>query len=137
MCTVNPACCAKSPPLHHPRRRAPRRIQRDGRSTAGFGTAGAGSDFLRQKQPVRASGAGNAETPGRAGNPLVFHGGGRRNTGACWKEKSENRNKADWTKTSHIELKNTKKRLCNKRGKDCRKSKINYKTNRNTHLNEF
>lgn len=82
-------------------------------------------------------GAGNVETPGRAGDPLVFHGGGRRDTGACWKEKSENRNKADWTKTSHIELKNTKKRLCNKRGKDCRKSKINYKTNRNTHLNEF
>ena len=92
VCAVNPARCAKSPPLHHPRRRAPRRVQRDGRSTVGFGTAGAGPDFLRQKQPVRASSAGNAETPGRAGNPLVFHGGGRRNTGACWKEKSENRN---------------------------------------------
>lgn len=123
VCTVNPACCAKSPPLHHPRRRAPRRVQRDGRSTAGFGTAGAGPDFLRQKQPVRASGAGNAETPGRAGNPLVFHGGGRRDTGVCWKEKSENRNKSEWTKISHIELKNTKKRLRNKREKTAEKAR--------------
>ena len=57
------------------------------------------------------------------GNPLVFHGGGRRNTGACWKEKSENRNKSDWTKISHIELKNTKKRLHNKREKTAEKAR--------------
>ena len=76
----NPSAAPSSTP-------APRRVQCDGRSTAGFGTAGAGPDFLRQKQPVRASGAGNAETPGRAGNPLVFHGGGRRDTGAGRKEK--------------------------------------------------
>lgn len=46
-------------------------------------------------------------------------------------------NKSDLTKTSHIGLKNTKKRLYNKKGKTCRKSKINYKTNKNTQLSEF
>ena len=45
------------------------------------------------------------------------------------------KNKSDLTKTSHIGLKNTKKRLRNKKGKTCRKIKINYKTNRNAHLN--
>ncbi len=47
------------------------------------------------------------------------------------------KNKSDLTKTSHIGLKNTKKRLHNKKGKTCRKSKINHKTNGNTQLSEF
>ena len=114
--TVNPARCAKSPPLHHPRCRAPWRLQCNGRSTAGFGTTGCGSDFLRQKQPVRASCAGNAATPGRAGNPLVFHGGGRGDTGAGRKEKSEN-------KTIHTELKIRKNVCMIKEKKTCEKAK--------------
>lgn len=44
-------------------------------------------------------------------------------------------NKSDLTKTSHIGLKNTKKRLHNKKKKTCRKSRKNHKTNKNTHLN--
>ena len=107
---------AKSPPLHHPRCRAPWRLQCNGRSTAGFGTAGCGSDFLWQKQPVRASSAGNAATPGRAGNPLVFHGGGGGDTGAGRKEKSEN-------KTIHTELKIRKNVCMIKEKKTCEKAK--------------
>lgn len=45
-------------------------------------------------------------------------------------------NKSDWTKTSYIELKNTEKRLCNKRKKPAEKRKINHKTNRSTQLSE-
>lgn len=59
-------------------------------------------------------GAGNAETPGRAGNPLVFHGGGRRDTGAGRKEKSEN-------KTIHTELKIRKNVCMIKEKKTCEK----------------
>ena len=43
------------------------------------------------------------------------------------------KNKSDLTKTSHIGLKNTKKRLHNKKKKTCRK---NHKTNKNAHLSE-
>ena len=46
-------------------------------------------------------------------------------------------NKSDLTKTSHIGLKNTKKRLHNKKEKTCRKSRKNHKTNKNTHLREL
>lgn len=59
---------------------------------------------------------GNAETPGRAGNPLVFHGGGRRDTGAGRKEKSEN-------KTIHTELKIRKNVCMIKEKKTCEKAK--------------
>lgn len=44
-------------------------------------------------------------------------------------------NKSDLTKTSHIGLKNTKKRLHNKTKKTCGKSRKNHKTNKNAQLN--
>ena len=47
------------------------------------------------------------------------------------------KNKSDLTKTSHIGLKNTKKRLNNKKKKTAEKAEKNHKTNKNAHLSEL
>ena len=86
VCDVNPVCCTPSAaPSSTP---APRRPTRR-RSTAGFGTAGAGPDFCgkttgtgirrrkRWKRLKKGKSAGDS------------HSGKWRDTGACWERKSE------------------------------------------------
>ncbi len=93
---------AKSPPLHHPRCRAHGASMRR-EALLDLAQPELVPDFLRQNNRYGHP-AKTLRNAWKSGNPLVFHGGGRRDTGACWKEKSEN-------KTIHTELK-IRKNVC-------------------------